>query len=426
MNILIISTQNPFRTSGIVAYNLYNCLKDSNNRVKVLVKPYTIFESNDFACVETPFDVFKEKWRGKFERLFARFGYKNKIERTDQNFHVQDYDQTKQYFSTRYILRKADFKPDVIIYLFQQNFLTAKNLYELNQQTGAKIIWYLMDSAPLTGLCHYSWDCKGYITGCGNCPALNSAIEKDQSYKNLRFKYHYLSKTNISIISGVEYFRKRAGDSFLFKNKPIHKVLLSIDPTVFSYQDKSLAKEKWEIDSSKKVIFCGGTSITDKRKGISYLVEALNFLSTDEELEYKNIVLLVAGNSGSIFSTLPFEIKYVGFLATNEQLALAYQASDIFAVPSIEDGGPMMVNQAIMTGTPVVSFEMGVAFDLVISGETGYRAKLKDSADFARGLKSILALDDKAYKKMSSSCRELGLKLCDPKVVKKQLLEIFN
>jgi glycosyltransferase involved in cell wall biosynthesis len=115
----------------------------------------------------------------------------------------------------------------------------------------------------------------------------------------------------------------------------------------------------------------------------------------------------------------------LGLLANNEQLAAAYQAADIFVCPSIEDAGPMMINQSIMTGTPVVSFEMGVALDLVITGETGFRAKLKDSADFARGLNDILQLDDKAYRKMCSTCRELGLRLFHPSIVKEQFNKLF-
>jgi glycosyltransferase involved in cell wall biosynthesis len=76
----------------------------------------------------------------------------------------------------------------------------------------------------------------------------------------------------------------------------------------------------------------------------------------------------------------------------------------------------MMINEAIMCGTPVVSFDMGVAPDLVHTGKTGYRAKLRDSQDLATGITEILTLSEDAYNRMSYNCRELGLKLCHPKV----------
>jgi len=426
MNILIITTQNPFKTSGIVAYDLYKGLKDEYTNVKVLIKQYGVFDSEDFFSLETPLDVYKEKWSWRFERLMARLGITSKIDKTDHNYHIQDYDQTVQYFTTKSILKKVKFKPDIIFYLFQQNFLSAKNLFELNRTTGARIIWYMMDTAPLTGACHYSWDCKGFIHGCGSCPALFSKKTKDQSTKNMDYKLKYLSKTNIEIVAATEFQLRQAKASYLFKNKPIHKILLSIDPDLFSVGNLAQAKEKWAISSDKKVIFCGGTSINNERKGMKYLIESLEILSTTTQIPVQDITVLVAGNSDLAFKSLPFEVKYVGFLANNEQLASAYKAADLFVCPSIEDAGPMMINQSIMTGTPVVSFEMGVAYDLVITGLTGYRAKLKDSADLAKGLQTILELDQQSYDLMKQNCRKIAFELCHPEIVKEQFNQLFN
>jgi glycosyltransferase involved in cell wall biosynthesis len=426
MNILIISTQNPHKTSGIVAFNLYNGLKDEMNNIKVLIKHYAVFDSEDFVSMETAFDVKRKKWKDRFERALKRIGIVNRLNQTNPDYHIQDFDQTVQYYTTKKILKKITFKPDVILYLFQQNFLTAKNLYELNKLTNAKIFWYLMDKAPLTGACHYSWDCYGYISGCGKCPALYSNKTKDQSSINFKYKYKYLSKTNIEIIAATELQLKQATASGLFSNKPIHKILLSIDPEVFAFAPKSQAKKIFNILSDKKVIFFGGTSINDNRKGMKYLIETLMILKEDFNQTFDNILLLVAGNNNILFDSLPFEIRHLGFLANNEQLASAYQAANIFVCPSIEDAGPMMINQSIMTGTPVVSFEMGVAQDLVISGKTGYRANLRDSFDLAKGINSILELDHMAYQEMCSNCRELGLKLYHPNVVKEQFYKLFS
>jgi glycosyltransferase involved in cell wall biosynthesis len=198
--------------------------------------------------------------------------------------------------------------------------------------------------------------------------------------------------------------------------------LLSIDPDTFSPRPIVEAKQKWGISPNKKVIFCGGTSINNKRKGMAYLIESLKLLAQDSSFDSNNILLMVAGNSDTLFQSLPYEVKHVGFLANNEQLASAYQASDVFVCPSIEDAGPMMINQSIMCGTPVVAFEMGVAFDLVITEQTGYRAKLRDRNDFAKGIKSILSADDVSAIKMKENCRTLGLELCSPLKIR----EAFN
>jgi glycosyltransferase involved in cell wall biosynthesis len=81
----------------------------------------------------------------------------------------------------------------------------------------------------------------------------------------------------------------------------------------------------------------------------------------------------------------------------------------LFICPSVEDSGPMMINEAIMSGTPVASFEMGVALDLVDPGVTGYRVPLADSHALATALASFIRLSPEERAAMSAACRALGL-----------------
>ena len=71
-------------------------------------------------------------------------------------------------------------------------------------------------------------------------------------------------------------------------------------------------------------------------------------------------------------------------------VALVYKAADVFACPSIDDFGPMMINESVICGTPVVAFRSGVAPDLIRSDSLGYLANKFDSDDFSKGLKTFL------------------------------------
>ena len=62
-----------------------------------------------------------------------------------------------------------------------------------------------------------------------------------------------------------------------------------------------------------------------------------------------------------------------------------------------------------MSGTPVVAFEMGVALDIVKTGETGYLAQWNDAADMAKGINNILDLNKEDYNIMAVKCRRLAL-----------------
>jgi len=415
-NILILSNSHPYKAAGIVALDLYKGLKkNEQNNVKLLVNVYDKYSDKNIISIQTSVQS-KIKWIfRKFRNVLNRLEiYKSKLKKTNRDYSIQDYYQTKTYWSTDKILKKAGFKPDIVIVLFMQSFLSFKNVYEINQITKAPVFLYLMDMAPFTGGCHYAWNCENYMNKCGKCPAYKTNNEIDQSTKNWEYKKQYIEKTNITAIAGSEWLYIQLKKSSLFKNKAKQKILLSIDSELFKPNEKNKAREYFNLPVDKKVIFFGAVSYGSKRKGYVELINALKVLkeNSDENL-IQNIHLVIAGKGNSkLTDDFPFTCSFIGYL-THEKLAKAFQAADVFVSPSIEDSGPMMINQSIMSGTPVVAFEIGVAIDLVITKKTGYRAILRDSADFANGVRYILNLDIIEYNEISTNCRNLGLKSCN-------------
>jgi glycosyltransferase involved in cell wall biosynthesis len=424
MNILIFNTHNPLKESGIVALDLFNQLKANGHNVRLLVNRYDknypegVISAESFISSGWSKLFYKFEWR--FIKLKKLFKLKEK-KQTNPNYYFSQLNEKKQIYDTDKLLKIADIKPDIIIILFAKKFINSKNIYELYTKTHAKIFWLMYDMAPFTGGCHYAWDCKGYQNSCGECPGLYSSDPLDISHENLVYKKTYLDQVNIHVLAGTEWQYWQAKTSALFRDKPIHKMLLSVDPNIFKPADKIKLKQEMKISAEKKIIFFGAVGLTAKRKGMDYMIESLNILkelirSTDSDLG-KNILLLAAGGEfDAIVNLLPFESRYLGNLDNNYGIASAYQIADVFLCPSIEDSGPMMINQSIMSGTPVVSFEMGVSLDLVISGETGHRARLKDSNDLAQGLYNILNLSVADYDRLSIQCRNHGLKSCSPEI----------
>jgi glycosyltransferase involved in cell wall biosynthesis len=430
----MFNTYNPTKASGIVALDLFHHLLQKGHNVKLLVNRYDPTYPDGVISLETNLmslkrtSLYKFHWR--FEKLKSKLKLK-KMGNTNPDYRIFKLKEQKLLYKTDRLVKKAEIKPDIIIILFANKFINVKNIHELHERTRAPIYWLMYDMAPLTGGCHYAWDCKGYQSNCGKCPGLFSANPFDLSYKNLLYKRNYVSKTNIEILAASEWQYKQAKNSSLFSNKPVHKVLLSIDPAIFRPVNKVEVRLKLNIPLKKKILFFGSVGLTEKRKGMYYLIESLKVLKQNTEnsdpLIINNIVLLIAGREiEQIVDSLPFEYHYLGMVNNTNGIASAYQAADVYVCPSIEDSGPMMINQSLMCGTPVVSFEMGVAMDLVVPGNTGYRAKLKDAKDMARGILNILKLDEDNYKIMSNNCRELALKLCSPDVQTERIEKIIN
>jgi len=429
MKILILSSSHPYRIAGIVAKDLMDGLKEiEGNEVKLVVRVWDNYPDKNIISIDGFLKYHRKRIFRKGINGLKRLGFfRKETLKTNRDYSVQDYDQTTIYYPTEKILKKANFTPDLILVLFMQNFLSFKNLYELNHISKAPVFLYMMDMAPLTGGCHYAWDCKGYLKSCGSCPALFSDDLLDQSYTNWKFKKELIEKTDARVIVGSEWTYRQLQNSSLFEHKSKHKILLPINETIFQPAEKASIRKQLGLPLNKKIIFSGAISVAVKRKGFNQLLKALEILKKGWKIkEQENIHLAIASNSKTGFEqSLPFPYTMLGFLSHSE-LPKAYQAADVFVSPSIDDSGPIMVNQSIMCGTPVVAFEIGVALDLVHNGETGYRAKLKDCEDLAEGIRFVLSLEDEQYWEMSNKCRKVGLELMSSIEFQKELMRIIN
>lgn len=437
MKILVLSGSHPHITAGIVAYDILNGLSSvKGNDVRIIVKAWDHYKNIKIIPIETfvehylkePFRLYKKIKRKILKSLISDYKTKEEIFKEGFKFdYAFEYHMTKTFYSTKRILKRARFNPDIVLVLFMSEFISFKNLHELNKKTGATIFLYPMDMAPFTGGCHSSWNCNSYQTECNNCPALYSNIFNDQANKNFNYKKKYIKDVDIEIIAGSEYLFTQISKSTLFKNSKTHKILLPINYKLFKPVNKIQIRKELGLPIDKKIVLFRSISHKETHKGYKELQQTLYNLANSVDSKLTNNIFLVAVGFkvDELFEKIPFPFIFTGHL-TLTKLSKYFQAVDLFLNPSIEDSGPMMVNQSIMSGTPVVSFQMGVALDLVHTGETGYKAKLKDSMDLANGVKYILALKDDDYNKMSINCRELGLRLCHLENKSDEFMKIFN
>ncbi|HMJ89705.1 MAG TPA: glycosyltransferase, partial [Candidatus Acidoferrum sp.] len=59
-------------------------------------------------------------------------------------------------------------------------------------------------------------------------------------------------------------------------------------------------------------------------------------------------------------------------------LSLAYNAADVFVIPSVQEAFGLTALEAAACGTPSIGFNTGGIPDLIEDGETGYLVPLRD------------------------------------------------
>ncbi len=286
------------------------------------------------------------------------------------------------------------------------NFLASRQIRQLHERTRAPVVWTLLDMSPLTGGCHYAWECPRYMASCGRCPQLQSNFEHDLSRWTWRQKHKNFQRVPITMVAPTVWIAERAKRSSLFRDTRIVTIPVPIDDMLFHPADQAALRDKWQMSIDTKLIFLGAGSLINDRKGMRYMLEALNLLKTrlgsSSDLQ---ISLLVAGSLKTIQQLdWPFPIRALGYL-DDLALAAAYQCADIFVCPSIEDAGPMMIPEAMMCGTPVVAFDSGGAPDLIETMRNGYRAKYKDASDLADGIYRLLAEPNPAVLRANAHAR---------------------
>lgn len=303
-------------------------------------------------------------------------------------------------------------------------FLSINDLAEL-VNTGKPIVWTLHDMWTFTGGCHYSGSCDHFMRECGNCPFLRNPDENDISHTGwLRKAAMYANSPNITFVTCSHWLAGVAKQSSLIKNFRIESIPNPIDIEVFSPKDISPARKKRNIDPNAKVILFGAANINDRRKGITYLVEALNILKTDYP-ETNNIEVVVFGkNKHFDVNQLPFKVNELSIITSADELAEIYSMADLFVTPSLEDNLPNTIMESLACGTPVVAFNTGGIPEMVDHLQNGYLAEFKSAIDMAKGLHEVLnTLDAKA---LATSARQKVLNNYTNEKVAQQYMDLYQ
>ena len=184
-----------------------------------------------------------------------------------------------------------------------------------------------------------------------------------------------------------------------------------VDENIFCPKEKEALRKLFDIPEHKRfILMAGAQNISDERKGGVYLKKALSlFWEGIDSSEREGTLMITVGNheNGS-FWPADMDCRDMGYVSLSV-LSDLYALSDVFLCPSIEDAGPMMVNQSLSCGTPVVMFQMGAAFDVIDGKGTGYCAKLRDVEDFCHGIRWVYELGQDKRAAISERCREVAM-----------------
>lgn len=312
--------------------------------------------------------------------------------------------------------KTAEYKEANIIHLhwINSSFVNIKHLSKIDKP----IVWTIRDMWPMTGGCHYVMECVKYKSGCGNCEQLNSNSSYDLSKFILNRKKKYLPKS-MKIVGISHWIRDKAKESELFKEFDVRTISNNIDTKEFFPIDKDIAKKILGIQTNKKIILVGSTSLKDFYKGFSKYLDAIKLL--DKE---KYFLCFFGNVNQNIVNNLRFEYKSFGYLNDNISLRLVYSCANVYVAPSLMDAFGKTLAESMGCGTPVVCFDATGPKDIVTHKVDGYKAKPFDASDLANGIEWVI--NNENYDELCQNAKEKVLKEFDSKLVAQKYIKLYK
>lgn len=225
-------------------------------------------------------------------------------------------------------------------------------------------VWTIHDFWPITGHCVYPFDCMKWQTGCGGCPYLQSnfSMRRDNTKLMWNIKDKVYKRSQFDIVVASNYVKERVEKSPLLNRFRIHHVPFGLDLDVYKPSDQNHSKKLLGIENDEIVI--SFRAAPGDFKGFDHIKEALKEVSTT-----KKICLLTFNVKGVVEEFRhKFKVVDLGWVNDEELVLNAYNATDFFLMPSMQEAFGMMAMEAMAFGKPVVVFD-GTSLPEVVGGD---------------------------------------------------------
>lgn len=185
--------------------------------------------------------------------------------------------------------------------------------------------------------------------------------------------------------------------------KKITTIVNGIDETIYNI-NIDINKKKRELGIKKDGPVIGLGVRLSKQKGITYLIKAMPMILKD----FPDLTLVVAGD-GDLKSSLEDEAKKLGvhdsviFLGARLDIAELLKLFDLYVLPSLFEGLPMVLLEAMAAGCPIVATDVGGNYMAVTNGHNGALVEPCNPELFAKDVIKVLSDNDLRNKYIDNS-----------------------
>jgi glycosyltransferase involved in cell wall biosynthesis len=232
----------------------------------------------------------------------------------------------------------------------------------------------------------------------------------------------------IHIVCTTTWLADCARRSALMNDWPISVIPNPLDLQAYAPLEKTVGRDLHRLPKYPPLVLFGALGgTTDFRKGADLLFEALKILREQVAgTPLETLELVVFGSREPIDPPqLGFPVHWLGSLADDVTLRLAYTAADLMVVPSRQEAFGQTSSEAQACGTPVVAFRTGGSVDIVEDRVTGCLADPFDPASLAESIRWVFE-DSHRRRQLSAAARQRAESLFNSRRIAGLYAEVYS
>ncbi len=440
MRVLIVSTSERTGGAAVAASRLLEALQRNGVKAKMLVRDK---QTQNPSVVSHP-----RQLRLRLAFLWERFCIWLHLGLRRQRLFELDIAN-----SGADITRLPEFLEADVIHLHwvNQGMLSLRQIRRI-LDSGKRVVWTMHDVWPATAICHLTLDCPVWASSSQHSPLspprageerpplsppLASCMEQGAGRPSCRLNSRLARQvwqrkqamlqggSPITFVACSQWLAGEARKSRLLQGQTVLSIPNPIDTSLYKPGSRRAARQSLGLPLEGKVVLFVAQRATNPYKGMHYLAEALTLMQGDEP----PLLAVLGSQSEDLSDLLPLRGGRpgpvgLGYITDERRMVMAYQAADVFVLPSLSENLPNTIMEAMACGVPCVGFRVGGIPEEIDHLQTGYVADYKDAASLARGLSWVLY--EAHAETLSKACVQKVQRCYSQQSVARRYLEVYN
>jgi len=247
------------------------------------------------------------------------------------------------------------------------------------------VILNLRDAWLLSGHCAHSLDCQRWRTGCGQCPHLGTypAVMRDATAFNWQRKQSIFASGRFYITTVSQWLMDKVRASMM-QGVQYRVIPNAINLDIYRPGAKLQARQLLGLPPQAKIVLF---TAHNGFKDYATMKQAVALLQASPATP---LLFICLGRRDTSAPCGQGRMLYPGFVWQPEQMALYYQAADVYLHAALDEAFGKSVAEAMACAIPVVATAVGGISEQIEHERTGFLTPFRDAPALAHWLQKLL------------------------------------